>query len=52
MPMQPGRMRCGRGGDGGKINCCLKVRVTNYLSLRTSPQTGVAIPRLEEKCTE
>ncbi|MDY6181461.1 MAG: hypothetical protein SPI15_11530, partial [Candidatus Faecousia sp.] len=26
--------------------------VTNYLSLRTSPQTGVAIPRLEGKCTE
>ena len=24
----------------------------NFLSLRTSPQTGVAIPRLEEKCID
>ena len=34
------------------INCCLSLRVQYYLSLRTSPQTGVAIPRLEGKCTD
>ena len=34
------------------LNWCLSGCVPNYLSLRTSPQTGVAIPRLEEKCTE
>ena len=28
------------------------VFVEYTLSLRTSPQTGVAIPRLEGKCTE
>ena len=36
----------------GAINWCLSLRVQNYLSLRTSPQTGVAIPRLEGKCID
>ena len=36
----------------GTINWCLSLRVQNYLSLRTSPQTGVAIPRLEGKCID
>ena len=34
------------------VNWCLKGCVANYLSLRTSAHTGVAIPRLVRKCTE
>ncbi|MGN1017010.1 MAG: hypothetical protein ACI4PL_08440, partial [Faecousia sp.] len=34
------------------INCCLQVCASSFLSLRTSPQTGVAIPRLEGKCND
>ena len=30
----------------GAINCCLQVCATNFLSLRTRPQPGVAIPLL------
>ena len=37
---------------GRTRNWCLKVRIPDYLSLRTSAHTGVAIPRLEGKCTE
>ena len=34
------------------LNWCLKVRIKKTLSLRASAHTGVAIPRLEGKCTE
>ncbi len=35
-----------------RINCGLKGCVSDFLSLRTRPQPGVAIPRLEEKCID
>ena len=46
--MLPGaaEWECARD-DGKPANCCLSLLVQNYLSLRTSPQTGVAIPRLK-----
>ena len=37
---------------GKQKNCCLKVCVPNYLSLRTSAHAGVAIPRLGGKCID
>ncbi|MDY4490405.1 MAG: hypothetical protein SPE19_07760, partial [Candidatus Faecousia sp.] len=43
---------CGRRILGSPTNCCLSGCAQNYLSLRASAHTGVAIPRLEGKCAE
>ena len=42
----------GRRGIQNPANCCLSGCGSDYLSLRTSPQTGVAIPQLEGKCID
>ena len=45
------RFTSGWNSDEGD-NLLFSALTPNFLSLRTSPQTGVAIPWLEEKCID